>query len=236
MGQSVLPKGGPSLADESGSGPNTGPETKPAPVVESEQLDATLSSQPRPWGRADRNRLLIWVAIGFLLPVPFMLALHHSIKPTGSVFSVRSELPTKAILAFFVVLATWVVSRLERRPLDDYGIPLRQAFGKRFWEGAIWGFAGLSAILLILRVSGHFRIESSALTGSAILRCALGWGAVFLAVSINEELAFRGYWLFSFSRRLGFWRTALFTSIMFGVAHLGNPGENVLGPATEHIH
>ncbi len=52
---------------------------------------------------------------------------------------------------------------------------------------------------------------------------------MFLFVAISEEFAFRGYWLFSFARRMSFWPTALITSAAFGVAHLGNPGENVLG-------
>jgi membrane protease YdiL (CAAX protease family) len=184
---------------------------------------------PRPWGRADRKRLLVWVGIGFILPIPFVWAFHHWVKPAGSVFTIQSELPTKAIISFFVVLATWIVSRMEKRPLDDYGIPPRQAFGKRFWEGSLWGFAALSALLLVLHASGHFQIDSVALTGAAALRYALGWAAVFLAVSVSEELAFRGYWLFSFSRRMRFWPAALFTSVVFGAAHLGNPGENVLG-------
>jgi len=189
-------------------------------------------AQPKPWGRADRNRLLIWAGIGFIIPGVVVVALHHLIKQTGctgSVFSVESELPTKAIMAFFVVLATWIVSRMEKRPLDDYGIPPRQALGIRFWEGCVWGFAMLSAILLILRASGHFRIDSVALTGGELYRYALGWAAVFLAVATHEEFAFRGYWLFSFARRMSFWPAALFTSVVFGVAHLGNPGENVLG-------
>jgi uncharacterized protein len=184
---------------------------------------------PRPWGRADRKRLLVWVGIGFILPIPFVWAFHHWVKPAGSVFTIQSELPTKAIISFFVVLATWIVSRMEKRPLDDYGIPPRQAFGKRFWEGSVWGFAALSVLLLILRLSGHFQIDSVALAGSAVFRYALGWAVVFLAVSVSEELAFRGYWLFSFSRRMRFWPAALFTSVVFGAAHLGNPGENALG-------
>jgi membrane protease YdiL (CAAX protease family) len=87
----------------------------------------------------------------------------------------------------------------------------------------------LSAILLILRLSGHFQIDSWALAGNAALRSALGWGATFLAVALNEELAFRGYWLFSMSRRMRFWPSALLLSAVFGAAHLGNHGENVLG-------
>jgi uncharacterized protein len=181
------------------------------------------------WGRPERNRLLLWAAIGIIIPGLCIAVSHLVFKSQNDVFSVKTELPVKAVMAFFVVLATWIVSRMEKRPLDDYGLPLPQTFGKRFWEGCLWGFVMLSAIVLFLRASGHFQIDSVALTGDALFRYALGWAAVFLAVSISEELAFRGYWLFTFARRLRFWPSALFTSAIFGVAHLGNPGENFLG-------
>jgi len=180
---------------------------------------------PQPWGRADRIRLITWVVIAFLAPAPFLLALNRN--PTA--LTVQTELPAKAIAVFFVSLATWLMSRKEQRPLDDYGIPLRQAFGKRFWEGTVWGFAMLSAVLLILHRLGHFQIDSTALTGGAVFRYAFGWAITFLGVAIAEEFAFRGYWLFSMSRRICFWPAALFISAIFGAAHLGNHGENVLG-------
>jgi membrane protease YdiL (CAAX protease family) len=176
-----------------------------------------------------RIRLLIWAGISFVLPGLLVFGLHLQGSTTESVFSVRSELPVKTLLALCVVLGTWIVARMEKRPLGDYGIPPRQAFGIRFWEGALWGFAMLSAILLVLRGFGHFQIDSVALAGAELLRYALGWGAVFLAVAVNEELAFRGYWLFVFAKFRGFWGAALFTSLIFGAAHLFNPGENVLG-------
>jgi membrane protease YdiL (CAAX protease family) len=187
------------------------------------------SERPRPWGRAERNHLLIWVGIGFIFPGLLVFALHLQGKLSDAVFSVRSELPLQALFAFCVVFATWIVSRMQKRPWGDYGIPPSQIFGLRFWEGCLWGFAMLSAILLILRASGHFQIDFVALAGGAVFRYALGWGVVFLAVAVHEEFAFRGYWLFSFARRFGFWRAALFTSLVFGAAHLGNPGENALG-------
>jgi uncharacterized protein len=192
------------------------------------QTEQSSVAEAVSWGRADRNRLLIWVGIGFIPPGLLAFALHLAAKPS-SIFSVQSELPLKATMALFVVLATSIVSRIEKRPLADYGIPPRGVFGMRFWEGLLWGFAMLSAILAILRVSGHFQVVSVALSGVELFRHALGWGAVFMAVAVHEEFAFRGYWLFSFSRRFHFWRGALFTSLVFGVAHLGNPGENVLG-------
>jgi membrane protease YdiL (CAAX protease family) len=185
------------------------------------------SSQVRTWGSIDRKRLFIWVGIAFLPPLAIGFALH--VVSSRSELAVNSELPIKTVMVFFVSLATWIVSRIEKRPLSDYGMSFRQAFGVRFWEGSVWGFVMLSAILLILRVSGHFQIDSVALAGAAIFRWALAWGVTFLAVSWNEEFVFRGYWLFSMSRRMRFWPAAFFLSAVFGAAHLGNHGENVLG-------
>ena len=182
-----------------------------------------------PWSRADRRRLAMWTMIAFPPPFAIGLAFHLIGAHSTSVMSVRTDLPFKALTAFFVALATWVVSRKEKRSLPDYGIPVRQALGKRFWEGTLWGFAMLSAILLILRASGHFRIDSAALAGRAAFRAGLGWGGVFLAVSLGEELSFRGYLLFIAARRIRFWRAALLLSLAFGAAHLGNHGETALG-------
>jgi uncharacterized protein len=175
--------------------------------------------------------LLIWVVIGFLAPAGIVFLLYPNLGQGTGFFTIRMELPIKAIMAFFMILATWLVSRREKRPLDDYGLPPSQAFGARFWEGGLWGFAMLSIVLAPLRALGYFRIDSVALSGSAVLRYALGWGAVFLAVSFNEELAFRGYWLFAIARRLCFWRAAAILSLIFGLAHVPNHGENVLGIA-----
>jgi membrane protease YdiL (CAAX protease family) len=202
---------------------------QPPPIADSDPHLSAGAPPPRRWGRAERNRLWVWLGISIALPVPVFLLLRIPLKPVVSVFTVHQELPVKAIAALAVLLGTWVVARMEKRPLDDYGIPPRQAFGLRFWEGFAWGFAMLSAILLVLRVSGHFRIDSMDLSGSAVFRYAFGWGLVFLGVAINEELAFRGYLLVIVARRLRFWPTALILSLSFGFAHLFNPGENAFG-------
>jgi len=184
---------------------------------------------PPSWAGIDRKRLFLWAGIGFGIPAILIFGFHLLGTPNRSILTVETELPVKGLMVFFIALATVIVARIENRSLADYGIPLRQAFGLKFWEGSIWGFAMLSAIILLLWASGHFRIDSAALTGREILRWGLAWAATFLAVSLNEELAFRGYWLFTMSRRMRFWPAALFLSAIFGVAHLGNHGENVLG-------
>jgi uncharacterized protein len=199
------------------------------PIEGAKRPNAKPLGHPAAWGRTDRKRLLIWLGIAFLLPAPFLFALRFGAGGSGSLSTVQKELPAKAIAVFFVLLATWIVSRMEKRPLGDYGIPLAQALGVRFWEGCIWGFVMLSAILLLLGVSGHLRVDSVALTGNAVFRYAFAWAATFLAVSWSEEFAFRGYWLFSFSQLVRFWPAALLISALFGAAHIPNPGENALG-------
>ena len=173
--------------------------------------------------------MLLWGGIAFAPAVALGYVLHRATGGNDSILAVRTELPVKAITAFFVALATWIISRKENRSLADYGIPPRQAFGKRFWEGTVWGFAMLSVIVLSLRVSGHFQFDSVALTGISAFRWGLAWAVTFQALAWSEEFAFRGYWLFVMARRVRFWWAALFLSVIFGVAHLGNHGENVLG-------
>ncbi|MGA9977735.1 MAG: type II CAAX endopeptidase family protein [Candidatus Sulfotelmatobacter sp.] len=216
------------MAEESGPGLTEKSQNQQASAGGSNPLNAANSAGPQIWGRIDRIRLFLWAGIAVIPSLALGFLLHRA-GHDSSVLTVQSELPTKAITLFFVSLATWIVSRLEKRPLDDYGIPLRKAFGGRFWEGLVWGFATLSAILLLVRVTGHFQIDSVALTGSAVFWWALAWGATFLGVSLTEEFVFRGYWLFTMSRRMRFWPAALFLSVVFGAAHLGNHGENVLG-------
>jgi membrane protease YdiL (CAAX protease family) len=226
-----IPEGGHPLKDES-----VGISANQRQDEALEQSGAASSSRQqtakdrRESLRVLRKHLFIFVAVGFLAPAPFLFwMLHARGSMDGSVFTVRTELPVKCVSAFFIWLATWIVARLEKRPMDDYGIPMREALGVKFWEGCVWGFAMLSAVLLVLRAGGHFRIDSVAFRGSAIARYALAWGVTFLAVAVSEEFAFRGYWLFLMAKRLRFWRAAVFLSIIFAVAHLGNHGENLLG-------
>jgi membrane protease YdiL (CAAX protease family) len=185
------------------------------------------SVEAKVWDRTDRMRLLMWAGIAFFPALAIQLALHSFVSRNE--LTIQSELPFRALFVFFVSVATWMVSRMEKRSLAEYGIDIHQALGRRFWEGSVWGFAMLSAVVLVLWISGHVRIESAALTGLAVVRWALAWGLTFLAVSLSEEFSFRGYWLFSMSRRMRFWPAALFLSCIFGVAHLTNHGENVMG-------
>jgi uncharacterized protein len=198
-------------------------------AIESDTSAQEIPDAPWPNATVRRKDILIWVAVSFAVPAVFHLLLRHKLEPDNAVLNLSGELPLKAIQAFFVALGTWMVSRREKRPLAAYGMPPEQAFGARFREGCAWGFAMLSLVLLIIRLTGHFQIDSVALSGAAIFKYGLGWGLAFYAVAISEEFIFRGYLLFIYTRGMRFWYAALILSLLFGAAHLGNPNENVFG-------
>lgn len=175
--------------------------------------------------------ILVFILIAAFLPFLVLRLLHSLFHLQLKIqdLALPTILPIEGTLAFSVLLATFVASRIARKSLDDVGLPPRQTLGLLFWEGVLWGFLMLSVLLLVLHIGGDFRITGLALPHDAIFKYALGWGAAFLFVGLYEEGLFRGYFLFSLSRRLTFWPAAFIMSLLFAAAHLSNNGENFFG-------
>ncbi len=134
---------------------------------------------------------------------------------------------TSVILALFA--ATAIMARTEKRLFADYGLPLRGSFGKLFWQGAVWGLAMESLIILAISAFHGFSFGSLALSGIQLVKYALLWAGGFVLVGIFEEFLFRGYAQFTLSMGIGFWPAAILLSASFGALHLPNPGEGWVG-------
>jgi membrane protease YdiL (CAAX protease family) len=145
---------------------------------------------------------LYWVMFGLIAAVENWLA--DSLQLSKLWSQMFGELG--ALVA--AVIPALVMARIERRPWGDYGLPLRQAFSKLFWVGAVWGFLGITLLLEILHGLHAFDFGHVVLHGITIVRYAIFWGVVFLLVGLVEEFLFRGYTLFTLGRGLGFWPTA----------------------------
>ena len=128
------------------------------------------------------------------------------------------------ILAAAVIPAL-VMTRIEGRPWSVYGLPLREAFSKLFWVGAIWGFLGITLLLELLHGLHAFDFGHVLLHGIGIVKFGIFWGGLFLLVGFCEEFLLRGYTQFTLARGMGFWPAAVLLSIAFGASHLKNPGE-----------
>ena len=124
------------------------------------------------------------------------------------------------------VILALVLARVEHRPWRVYGLPARQALGRLFWVGALWGFAGISLLLLALYGLHAFAFGHVVLHGSRLARFAAFWAVMFLLVGLFEEFLLRGYLQFTLARGIGFWPAAAVLSACFGVIHLRNEGEH----------
>jgi membrane protease YdiL (CAAX protease family) len=135
----------------------------------------------------------------------------------------------EGLAALCAIVAALIMARLEQRRFGDYGMPLRQALGKNFSLGAVWGIAAITALMLVIRAFGGYSFGMVDLSPSGVVRYALEWAAVFCLVGIFEEFFFRGYLQFTLGSGMGFWPAALLLSLAFGAVHLRNPGEGPVG-------
>src|SRR5271155_3930835 len=136
------------------------------------------------------------------------------------------------LLAFSVVYgAALLLSRFEQQPAGAYGLPLPQAFGRRFWQGCLLGLCEISSLIGLIALFRGYSFGPLALHGLEVGRWALEWAAIFLLVGLFEEFAYRGYSLHTLAQSVGFWPAALLLALYFGVEHSDNPGEGLVGEA-----
>jgi uncharacterized protein len=127
------------------------------------------------------------------------------------------------------VIPSLALARVERRPWKAYGLPASQVFGRLFWQGALWGFAAITLLILALSGTQAFSFGHIVLHGVRIAKFAVFWAAMFLIVGLTEEFLFRGYAQFTLARGIQFWPAALVLSSTFGLIHLRNGGEEFAG-------
>jgi membrane protease YdiL (CAAX protease family) len=128
-----------------------------------------------------------------------------------------------------VIGLSFFAAKVEGRPLGAFGLPLRDAFRKRFALGLIWGL-----ILALLDIGCTYLLRgysfgSFALSPGKILSYGAAWALAFIMVGLFEEFLFRGYVLHCLTIGVGFWPAAILLSAIFGGLHLTNAGESIVG-------
>jgi membrane protease YdiL (CAAX protease family) len=168
----------------------------------------------------------------------------HRISPSEAYFSETIEFT-------YIVFATWIMSRIERRPNSVYGLGVRGRL-PQFLAGLFWGVLSLSLLVAILWKLHLLIFDARLLSSTMIFSNALIWLVGFLLVGLSEEYLMRGYLQFTLARGLtgiaslfaparsktlgfprsgllGFWTSALILSFLFGAGHGSNPGESPFG-------
>ena len=134
------------------------------------------------------------------------------------------------VLFLALLFLAWIMSKIERRSVGVYGLPLQKSAFSGFIRGYfLWGFLPLALLLSLLRAFHVFYFGSLSPLHSQIL----GWGALwfifFLLVGLFEEYSLRGYLLYTLADGIGFWPAAIIQAVLFARGHMGNGGETRIG-------
>src|SRR5712692_10382101 len=144
----------------------------------------------------------IFVGLGFLanwiIPKIFHPKERPFLDPVGTIVDELQAL-------IQVLIATWIMARIERRRFPNYGIPIRNAFGVDFRVGLAWGAASTSLLVGLIAAFGGYRILGLALHGGAI------W--YFFGLWIIANL------LATLADGIGFWPASILLTIGFGALH-----------------
>jgi uncharacterized protein len=127
--------------------------------------------------------------------------------------------------------AALLMARLERRPASLYGLPMRHAFRKLFWQGVLLGLGEVTVLISLIAAFGGYSFGRLAMHGANLLGWGVFWAVAFVFVGLSEEFLFRGYVQYTLARGIGFWPAAVALSLLFGAGHLLNPGERIAGAA-----
>jgi membrane protease YdiL (CAAX protease family) len=156
--------------------------------------------------------------------VAFML--HHPL-PMRLAMTPGRLIFMESAVAIAVLTATVAMSRIERKSWLGYGWqgPRRAAL---LAQGMLAGLV-LMSLLMCLLVLTHGATIRYGDDGWSVLTSGAAWVLGFALVALTEETMFRGYLFFLLANRRGPRFAAIIMSLAFGVAHLGDHGENVPG-------
>jgi len=153
----------------------------------------------------------------------------------------------EALMAMSTMGATWLMARIEPRPMASYGFGGERR-ARLFATGFLWGLGFLGLLVWALWGVGCLAFDGRLLFGVDVLRYGAIWLVGFVLVAVFEESLMRGYLQSTLTRGVehlyemafkaapqkqakvvGFWTAAVALSFLFGAGHGSNPGESPIG-------
>lgn len=165
--------------------------------------------------RAGLFILLGWLGMNVF---PFLLAPVAGYLVTAALSSFASAAVANAI----------VVRIYERGRLSDLGLGWSVTSWRETWIGFVSGSGAVVVMLTLPILSQWARFEPAAKPehpSAAFIFVSL----TLLFGAVGEEMLFHGYGFQLLMRSAGIFATLLPTSILFGLAHMGNQGVSYMG-------
>ena len=176
----------------------------------------TVLYPPSRWTRTTQSPTGRFVLGLLLIGIPFVLA-----NAVTKLFMVAPELkdfrnPLKA--AVLVVAYCCFVLWVERRSVFEFSLT---GSVKELATGFGWSSALVGTVVAVLALMGCYHVNGWS-SGYGMLQML----QLHLFVAVLEEVLFRGILFRLLENIVGTWVALVLSTLLFGLAHLGNPGAN----------
>ncbi len=190
----------------------------------------------RRWRGADGRVRGVWVFVAFIfsfnavsgvLSLPLMIQAATAGAPPQLPTSLEDwRLGLSAWPALLgALVGSWVVLRQFGERLT---VAPKRPLGREVLFGLALGAGGLALVVLGPVIAGVSYLSPTTASGGQLLSALAFQLAIIVPMSCAEELIFRGVAFQALSRSFGPKVTILMTSVLFGAAHLANPGATVM--------
>jgi len=176
-------------------------------------------------------RIFIYLSLSLLLYGIELIPASLLLPVRGKPLAVSTIIVGEAMVFAAAFGAALFMARIEGRDSGGYGLPFRNAFGKRFWQGMLIGICEISLIVGCMAAFGAYSFGPLAFHGAKIMEWAALWLVAAILIGLPEEFLFRGYMQFTLADGIGFWPAAVVLSVLFALVHKTNQGENWIGVA-----
>lgn len=186
---------------------------------------AMSSSEPK---QAPKNlalallKSIIFLCLSILGPTMMLPYLTNFLASSHLAFT----LPISAFFHLSVgFLMLWLFARfIEHRPWQDYGLSLAKPMQAltELYDGALIGSTMVALVTLVLFSLGCYTILAINYDNDLAMLIP-----TFLLAALYEEILFRGYVLQTIEKASNTITAVLLSSVLFGLAHMGNFDNNV---------
>jgi membrane protease YdiL (CAAX protease family) len=211
------------------------PPQNDSPSNESIQWNQPAAKSPNPVffnkeGIRSGWRILVYACLALLLYGVELVPVSLFVRAQDP-YKVSTIIWGEAMVFLAAFGAGLLMARIEGRPSSVYGLPLQNAFGKRFWQGMLIGICEISLIVGCMAIVHAYSFGPLSFHGAQILKWGALWLIAAILIALPEEFLFRGYLQYTLADGIGFWPAALALSVFFALVHLTNSGENWFGVA-----
>src|SRR5262249_51439164 len=148
-------------------------------------------------------RVCIYLVLSYGIAYGMLSAARVFVGGGRNPYSPQNLMVNETAALIGALAAALIMSRLEKQPFANYGLPVAGARRKFFWQGTLFGLTEISLVIGSAAALGAYRFGAVVVHGAELLRWMIFWAVFFVCVGLYEEFAFRGYVQFTLARGIG---------------------------------